>query len=102
METDILLNTLTIISSIIFLIAVYYSFKLSKETKHEKYWLLLAFGFFVFAIHHWMMIPWSFDLAYEESKEMIENISSIIGALLIGYATFGLYSSMKKVRSKLE
>ncbi len=102
MEISILLNVLTIISSLILLIAVYYSFKLSKETKHEKYWLFLAFGFFIFAIHHWMMIPWNFNLANGNNKELIENISSIIGALFIGYATFGLYNSMKKVRNKIE
>jgi len=96
-------STYTIfLSSIIFLIAVYFSFKLSKETKHEKYWLFLALGFFIFAIHHWMMIPWSLDLINQNIKENIEHLSSIIGASFIAYATYGLYNSMKSIKKKIQ
>ena len=89
------------ITSLLFLIAVYFSFKLSKETKHEKYWIILAVGFFIFAIHHWAMLLLNFSLIQEGTREIIEDISSIIGAILIGYSMQGLYRSMKKIRKKL-
>lgn len=96
------LEILIILASIAFLVAVYFSFKLSKETRHEKYWLALAVGFFIFAIHHWMMIPWTFGFIPESAGHIIEQISSITGALLFAYATHGLYSSMREIKKKLK
>jgi NO-binding membrane sensor protein with MHYT domain len=96
-----ILNVLAILSSVTFLVAVYFAFKLSKETKHERYWMILALGFFIFALHHWLMTPFVFNLS-EEISHLIEHISSIIGAILIGYSVFGLYNSMKKINRKTE
>ena len=96
------LGILVIIASLALLAGVYYSFKLSKETRHEKYWLLLALGFFIFAVHHWMMIPFLFGIIEESARLLIEQLSSIIAAVLIAYSMHGLYSSMKKINRKLE
>ena len=94
------LEVLIFIASIMFLIAVYFSFRLSLETKHEKYWLALATGFLVFAIHHWMEIPLSFGLLGEGIERVIEQVSSIVGSILFAYATHGLYTSMKEINEK--
>jgi uncharacterized membrane protein YagU involved in acid resistance len=96
------LEILIFLASFIFLIAVYFSFKLSKETHHEKYWLSMAVGFLVFAIHHWMMIPLSFGLLPEAVERVIEQVSSIVGSILFAYATHGLYVSMKEINKKLK
>jgi len=95
-------NILIIVTSMIFLIAVYFSFKLSKETNHEKYWFFLALGFFTFAIHHWTMIPGILAIMNESTREVIEKSSAIIGATFVAYATYGLYASMKKINKKLK
>ena len=94
------LEILIFLASLIFLIAIYYSFKLSKETHHEKYWLALALGFLVFAIHHWIEIPLSFGLLSEGVERVIEQVSSIIGSALFAYATHGLYISMKEINQR--
>lgn len=96
------LEILIIIASFIFLIAVYFSFMLSKETHHEKYWLALAIGFLVFAFHHWLEIPLSFGFISEGTESIIEQISSILGSILFAYATHGLYKSMKEINKKLK
>jgi len=94
------LEVLIIASSIIFLFAVYFSFKLSKETHHEKYWLALAIGFLVFAIHHWLEIPLSLGIMDESVERILEQFSSIAGSILFAYATHGLYTSMKEINEK--
>ena len=94
------LELLIVLASLIFLIAVYFSYKLSKETKHEKYWLALSFGFLVFAIHHWMEIPLSLGIMEESVERIIEQISSIVGSILFAYATRGLYNSMKEINAR--
>lgn len=96
------LEILIFLASFIFLIAVYFSFRLSRETHHEKYWLALAIGFLVFAVHHWMMIPLSFGFIPENMERIIEQISSIVGSVLFAYATHGLYTSMKDINKKLK
>ena len=96
------LEILIFLASIMFLIAVYFSFKLSKETHHERYWLSLAIGFLVFAVHHWMMIPLSFGFLSEGIERVIEQVSSIVGSTLFVYATHGLYSSMKEINKKIK
>lgn len=95
------LEVLVFLASIMFLFAVYFSFKLSKETRHEKYWLALAIGFLIFAVHHWMMIPLSFGVLDENVERVIEQISSIVGSVLFVYATHGLYTSMKEINKKI-
>lgn len=96
------LEVLIFLASFIFLIAVYFSFMLSRETHHEKYWLALAIGFLVFAVHHWMMIPLSFGFLPESMERIIEQVSSIVGSVLFAYATHGLYVSMKEINKKLK
>jgi uncharacterized membrane protein YagU involved in acid resistance len=96
------LEILIFLASFIFLIAVYFSFKLSKATHHEKYWLAMAIGFLVFAIHHWMMIPLTFGLLPEGMERVIEQVSSIVGSSLFAYATHGLYRSIKEINKKLQ
>ena len=96
------LEILVFLASFIFLIAVYFSFMLSRETRHEKYWLALAVGFLVFAVHHWMEIPADFGFISEQKERVIEQFSSILGSVLFAYATHGLYKSMKEINQKLK
>lgn len=96
------LDILVFLASFVFLIAVYFSFRLSRETQHEKYWLALAVGFLVFAIHHWLEIPLGMGLLPEGTERIVEQFSSIIGSILFAYATHGLYKSMKEINKKLK
>jgi len=91
-------NIILIIVSLVFIVAVYFSFMLSKETKHEKYWLFLALGFFIFATHHWSMMLT--EIIEERIQFFLEQATSIVGSLLIAYSTYGLYKSMKKINEK--
>jgi len=93
---------LIITASAALLLAVYFSFKLSRETKHERYWLSLSLGLFIFAVHHWLMIPSLWGNLSEDTIEIVENITSILGGILIAYSTYGLYTSIKKVKQKVE
>lgn len=90
------------LGSVGFLIAVYYAFKLSRETKHEKYWMALSLSALFLAIHQWTMIPWEFHLITDDFRFLLVQSSSIIGAILFIYAIYGLSSSMKKIREKME
>jgi hypothetical protein len=93
---------LILIASLGFLIALYYAIMLSRETKHERYWLMLGISALFLAIHEWTLIPWQFHLIDEQQRLMIAQIASIIGAVTFGYAVYGLATSMRKIRERLE
>jgi phosphotransferase system glucose/maltose/N-acetylglucosamine-specific IIC component len=102
MNVDLLFEGLTILASLGFLFAVYFAIKLSKETKNERYWAVLAASAIILALHYWAMIPWGLHIINSTTQLYIEGLSGIIGAMLLGYALYGLYTSMKKVREKME
>lgn len=102
MHVDVLFQGLILIGSVGFLVALYYAIKLSKETRHEKYWLLLGVSAVFLAVHEWTMIPWQFHVITNDVRFLIEQISIILGAVTFGYAVYGLSTSMKKIRKKLE
>ncbi|MBR9706678.1 hypothetical protein GOV14_06605 [Candidatus Pacearchaeota archaeon] len=102
MDIGLFFEGLILISSIGFVFAVYYAFKLSKETKHEKYWIMLALASLILAVHLWARIPWGLHLITDKIQGFIEQITGILGAILLGYSHWGLYSSMRKVKEKLK
>lgn len=102
MDISLFFQGLILIGSVGFLIAVYYAFKLSKETKNEKYWLALAISAILLALHQWTMIPWEFHIITDNVRFVIQEISAIIGSILFAYALYGLFTSMRKIKEKME
>ncbi len=95
----ILESVLTVLSSVFFLGAIYFSFALSKETGNAKYWVFFLLASVAFFVAH---LSAKDVLGLEpETGFVVKELSEIAGAFSLAYATFGLYSSMKKVREKI-
>ncbi len=90
---------LTITSTLFFLAAVYYSFMLSKETGVAKYWLFFLIASVMFGIAH--LASEDFVGFSSETQFVAKEVAEIAGAFSLAYATYGLYSSMKKIRKKI-
>ena len=93
---------LSLIGSIGFLAAIYFSVRLSKETRHERYWLMFALSGLFFAIHYWLMAFEHYELVPEHVAVPGEAVSGLIGAILFGYASFGLHRAMVNIRRQIE
>ncbi len=102
MNVELFFQILTLTGSAGFLAAVYYAFKLSGETKHERYWLVLAIAATFLAINSWAKLPWEFHIITSDVREWIEQISGMLGAVLLGYSVYGLARSIRMVREKTE
>lgn len=85
-----------------FFVALYYAFKLSKETQNEKYWLSLAISALFLTLHEWIEIPWILHIVSDNAKAIMKHSTAFIGSILFAYAMYGLYTSMKKIKEKLE
>ena|SRR3972149_7792332 len=90
------------IGSLGFLFAIYFSTKLSRETRNERYWMIFSLSAVLFAVHYWLMAAEAFGLASREDTLPGLAVSGLVGAILFGYASYGLYKSMVKVRHQLE
>lgn len=90
------------IGSVGFLIAIYFSFKLSNETRHERYWVLFSLSALFFALHYWLMLAEIRGLLSTGALLAGQALSGLIGAALFGYASYGLYRAMVKVRLQME
>lgn len=101
MDVDGLELLIVLVVSVSFLIAVYFCIRLSQETRHERYWLALAIGAFMQALHHWLSLPWHFHLISESLLYWAYQLTALIGALFLAYAVYGLYSSMREIRRKI-
>ena len=90
---------LTIISTLFSLAAIYYSFMLSKETSGAKYWVFFLIASIAFAVAH--LVSKDFLGFSSETQFIVKEMAEIAGAFSLAYATYGLYSSMKKIREKI-
>lgn len=90
---------LTIISTLFSLGAIYYSFMLSKETSGAKYWVFFLVAALMFAVAH--LASKDFLGIASETQFVVKEVAEITGMFSLAYATFGLYSSMKKIREKI-
>lgn len=92
---------LTIVSTLLFILAVFFAIKLSRETSGEKYWFFLLVATVSMAVFHIVRHPWAAALLSGEAVNIIVEISEIVGAFSMAYAAFGLYTSMKRIREKI-
>ncbi len=88
------------ITALFFVAALYFSFKLAREVKGEHYWLFFSFSILGFAITHFATIPNLLGLD-SVTLDTLHEVGEIVGAFALAYASFGLYSSLKKVRKRL-
>ena len=87
-------------STVFFLAAIFFSYKLSKETGGEKYWVFFVIAAISFSVAHIANKGSLFGFS-SETLFVIREIGEIVGAFSMAYAAFGLYSSMKKIREEM-
>jgi len=91
---------IALLGSIGFLVAIYFSVRLSIETGNEKYWLMFALSALCFALHYWLMVFEFYGIVPMETAVVGESISGLLGATLFGYASYGLHKAMMTIREK--
>ncbi len=83
-----------------FMAAIYFSVRLSIETRNEKYWLMFALSALCFALHYWLMVFDFYEMVPMGMAVRGEAISGLLGAFLFGYASYGLHRALVNIREK--
>jgi len=89
------------VSTLFFLAAVYFSFRLSREVEGEPYWAFFIIAALGFGLAHSVsssVVSFPLD---DQTLFVLHEGGEIIGAFSLAYACYGLYSAMKKIRQKL-
>ncbi len=92
---------LVLLASLGFIVAIYYAYRLYGETRGEKYWAHFLLAALAFGIHEWAVIPVELHWISAEIGILVEEIAAIVGALAFAYASYGIYSSMKRIREHM-
>lgn len=93
-------STLSWVTFLSFLFAVYYTLKLVRETKYEKYWIFFSISAFFMGMHHVAGISHHMGLIDEHALRVLEDVGEIVGSLALAYAAYGLSESMRNVRKR--
>jgi len=102
MDLNLIYRIIILLGSVVFLIAAYLSIAVSRETEKEKYWISLAVGIMILAIHQLTILLWELHIISKDIEMNIKLISMSLASILITYALWGFYTTMRKVRKKIE
>ncbi|MBI4361316.1 hypothetical protein HY572_06110 [Candidatus Micrarchaeota archaeon] len=100
--TNAFTQGLVLLASLGFLAAVYYTYRLSQETKGEKYWTFFLVAALALAMPYWLSVPHDLNLIPTGTTTAIGEVAAIAGALSLAYASHGLYQTMKRIRKRVE
>jgi len=81
--------------------AVWFAFKLYRETDKGWYWGCLVLSAFFLAVSQWLFIgiPRMHGL---EWLSVLRDVSEVLSSLLFAVACYGMYSAMHKIRKRVE
>jgi hypothetical protein len=89
-----------VVTFLSFLVAVYYTLKLVRETNYEKYWVFFLLSAFFMGVHLLVGVPYLFGLIDEHALKIIEDSAAVLGSLSLAYAAYGLSKTMRAIRER--
>ncbi len=81
--------------------AVYFAFKLYRETDKRWYWGSLVLSAFFLALSQWLFIVIPRVHGFER-LDVLRDISEVLSSVLFAVACYGMYSAMHKIRKRVE
>ncbi|MFA5105462.1 MAG: hypothetical protein WC506_00720 [Candidatus Micrarchaeia archaeon] len=90
-----------IITAIGVVAAVYFAYKLYRETDKGWYWAGLFFSAFFFAVSQWIFV---LDpvFGFRGISLALRDSSELLAIFLFAISCYGIYSTMHKIRKRVE
>lgn len=82
-------------------LAVFFSYKLSREVQGEHYWVFFTIAALGFGVAQGVRTASTFGGWNSPYGETLEQVGLVIGLFSLAYASYGLYASMERVRKRL-
>jgi len=99
--TFAIFDVLHIVAAASVLVAVYFAYKLFKETDRAWYWLSLLMSAFFFALAQWIQIVFPGGPRFAVLG-ILSEMGNIVATLLLAVSCYGIYKTMKDIRKRVE
>jgi hypothetical protein len=96
------INFMHVAAGIGFLGALVFAIKLYVETDRNWYWLSLVLSALFFAVSQWSTIIFPISIENFELLALVQETGELIAGLLFAVSCFGIYSTMKAIRKRVE
>lgn len=93
---------LRIMAATCVVLAVYFAFKLYRETDKGWYWGALVLSAFCFALSQWLFILLPRGMGSRELLPILQDLSQIAASMLFAVSCYGMYKEMHIIRKKVE
>lgn len=97
---DVINTGLILVSSAGFLAAIYFTYKLSQETRGGKYWLAFLVSAIGLGVHEWLKIADAVITIKPEIYNLLIEIGVVIGAIALAYGAYGIQRSVKEIKQR--
>lgn len=97
---DIVNTALVIVASISFLVAIYFTYRLSGETRGGRYWLAFVVAAIGLGVHEWLKIVNIFISIRAGVWRSLVEAGVVIGALSLAYGAYGIQRSVAEIKRK--
>lgn len=99
---DIISSSLTALSAVGFLAAIYFAFQLSKETRVGRYWVAFLIAAIGLGTHQWMKLVHIIYPVSHELQQICIELGILVGATAMAYGLYGIQQTVKQVKTKTE
>jgi hypothetical protein len=100
-EFLLVIKMLHVLAAISVIVALVFAIKLYRETDKRWYWLSLLLSAFFFAFSQWSAIIFPLVQSFAVIG-ILHEVSEILATLLFAISCYGIYSTMKKIRKRVE
>jgi len=98
----VVFSLLHVLAAASVVVAVYFAYRLYKETDGAWYWLSLLLSAFLFALAQGILIVFPPGGPRFALQGIMSETSDIVATLLLAVSCYGIYTTMKEIRKRVE
>ena len=101
MALNLVFDTSEVVTLAAFLVSLWFTFNLARETKWEKFWTFFFLSSGLFFLNFLAGSVWLQGVFDPLTQLRLQQVGVVFGALTLAAASYGLHKQMRLVREKL-
>ncbi|MDY6770682.1 MAG: hypothetical protein SV186_01855 [Candidatus Nanohaloarchaea archaeon] len=98
---DVVNFVLVLLSSAGFLAAIFFTYRLSQETRGGQYWLAFLVAAAGLGSHEWLKIVSTVFSIHPTLWNTIVESGMVVGSFALAYGAYGIQKSVKKIKTQV-
>lgn len=92
---------LVVVASLAFIAAVWFTYRLSQETRQGTYWVAFLVAAIGLGSHEWLKIIDPLFGLDQETAGIIRELGVVVGALALAYGSYGIHTSVRTLKRRV-